>query len=36
VKAIELAPKRQRSTVKQLVEQAKQPPPASTTPQPSE
>ena len=35
-KAIELAPKAQRSTVKTLVEQAKQPPPASTTPQPSE
>ena len=30
-KAIELAPKDQRSTVKALVEQAKQPPPASTT-----
>jgi hypothetical protein len=36
MKAIELAPKGQRSTVKQLVEQAKQPQPASTTPQPSE
>ncbi len=36
-KAIELAPKKQRSTVKQLVEQATQAaPPASTTPQPSE
>jgi hypothetical protein len=35
-KAIELAPKAQRSTVKTLVEQAKQPPPASTTPQSSE
>ena len=34
-KAVELAPKNQRSTVKQLVEQAKQPP-ASTTPQPAE
>ena len=34
-KAIELAPKDQRSTVKALVEQAKQPPPASTTTQPS-
>jgi hypothetical protein len=34
-KAIELAPKDQRSTVKQLVEQAKQPP-ASTTTQPAE
>ena len=36
-KAIELAPKNQRSTVKQLVEQATQAaPPASTTTQPSE
>ena len=35
-KAIELAPKDQRSTVKTLVEQAKQQPPASTTTQPSE
>ena len=35
-KAIELAPKDQRSTVKTLVEQAKQPAPASTTTQPSE
>ncbi len=35
-KAIELAPKDQRSTVKTLVEQAKQPPPASTTTQPVE
>lgn len=36
-KAIELAPKNQRSTVKRLVEQATQPlPPASTTTQPSE
>ena len=36
-KAIELAPKTERSTVKQLVEQATQAaPPASTTPQPSE
>jgi hypothetical protein len=36
-KAIELAPKKQRSTVKQLVEQATQAaPPASTTTQPSE
>jgi hypothetical protein len=35
-KAIELAPKGQRSTVKTLVQQAKQPLPASTTPQPSE
>jgi hypothetical protein len=35
-KAIELAPKDQRSTVKTLVEQAKQPPPASTTTQPNE
>ena len=36
-KAIELAPKDQRSTVKQLVEQLTQAaPPASTTPQPSE
>jgi hypothetical protein len=34
-KAVELAPKNQRSTVKQLVEQAKQPP-ASTTTQPAE
>jgi hypothetical protein len=34
-KAIELAPKNQRSTVKQLVEQSKQPP-ASTTTQPPE
>jgi hypothetical protein len=34
-KAIELAPKDQRSTVKTLVEQAKQPP-ASTTPPPAE
>jgi hypothetical protein len=34
-KAIELAPKNQRSTVKQLVEQYKQPA-ASTTPQPAE
>ena len=34
-KAIELAPKDQRSTVKQVVEQAKQPP-ASTTPPPAE
>jgi hypothetical protein len=34
-KAIELAPKKQRSTVKTFVEQAKQPP-ASTTPQPAE
>ena len=35
-KAIELAPKAQRSSVKAFVEQAKQPPPASTTTQPSE
>ena len=35
-KAIELAPKDQRSSVKAFVEQAKQPPPASTTTQPSE
>ncbi len=35
-KAIELAPKGQRSTVKTLVEQAKQPLPPSTTTQPSE
>jgi hypothetical protein len=35
-KAIELAPKGQRSSVKAFVEQAKQPPPASTTTQPSE
>jgi hypothetical protein len=36
-KAIDLAPKKQRSTVKQLVEQATQAaPPASTTTQPSE
>ena len=35
-KAIDLAPKDQRSTVKTLVEQAKQQPPASTTTQPSE
>jgi hypothetical protein len=34
-KAIELAPKAQRSSVKAFVEQAKQPPPASTTTQPS-
>jgi tetratricopeptide (TPR) repeat protein len=35
-KAIDLAPKNQRSTVKQLVKQATQaPPPASTTPTPS-
>ena len=35
-KAVELAPKKQRSTVKQLVEQATQtPPPASTTTTPS-
>jgi hypothetical protein len=31
-KAVELAPKNQRSTVKQLVEQAKQPPASTTTP----
>ena len=36
MKAIELAPKDQRSTVRQLVEQAKQPVPASTTEQPSQ
>ena len=36
MKAIELAPKAQRSSVKAFVEQAKQPPPASTTTQPSE
>jgi hypothetical protein len=35
-KAIELAPKDQRSTVKRLVEQAKQPAPAPTTEQPSQ
>ena len=35
IKAVELAPKNQRSTVKQLVEQAKQPA-ASTTTQPAE
>ena len=35
-KAIELAPKDQRSSVKAFVEQAKQPPPVSTTTQPSE
>ena len=35
-KAIELAPKAQRSSVRAFVEQAKQPPPASTTTQPSE
>jgi hypothetical protein len=36
-KAVELAPKGQRSTVKQLVEQVTQAaPPASTTPQPAE
>ena len=35
-KAIELAPKDQRSSVKAFVEQAKQPPPASTTTQPNE
>jgi len=36
MKAIELAPKDQRSSVKAFVEQAKQPPPASTTTQPTE
>jgi hypothetical protein len=35
-KAIELAPKDQRSSVKAIVEQAKQPAPASTTTPPSE